>query len=610
MGSLARSQQCSISVTPVFEGLQGYGIDIPLDVSLENDDKDTRGLVTAANGSAIQIPVDLPHGGKKRVQILFEDTSFEFDYKVRYACGLGIIEDSFVPRAQSGGYYGDDTIRIALIGGESGELRFMAGAQNAANRPGPPIRYQDVYCTIEKAPERSYLYSPIDVVVLGEGAERLNDSQIDALHTFLITGGQLIFLGGASPQASLDPRWQSVLPVQVLQPVNLDDPQILKPISNTSAPPNKITVSSGKVKPGADATIGPQGSILRAGWSVGTGSVIFFGANPVEGALKDWAGRRSMVGNYLASTNDWSALSDRRSWSDQGGHFDRRSVVDNSPFRASLPGPGRIIMILGAYFLVVIPINFFILGKLRRGECAWFTAPIISIAFAWIFYLNAAEIYDKPQLMQTEGTLIADDRLPKAMYVGSAQMFFPTGGTFDLKLSNVEAFRDVRSNSNRGPFGQMSGSVVERLDVGQIIVPVVSLPSFSFREFRFTQAMANDRMFVINITQVKKVGPSSFRVTGSIANRTKLELESPTINLGDRVDLKKLLPGETKDFSVEVKTKPRDSNAGSRIDSPMIVLRAKILNKRFGPEFGKIDYQFNADHLMYTFNLKIPEELQ
>lgn len=320
----------------------------------------------------------------------------------------------------------------------------------------------------------------------------------------------------------------------------------------------------------------------------------------------------------MSSVSDWGASLIRLNNFERRGWSPRTLSNEDSPFRASLPRPGRIFTILALYFVVVIPLNFFILKLLRRGELAWFTAPIISIFFAWIFYLNSAGIYDQPQMMMTTGTLVADDRMTKAFYVGNAQMFFPTGGTFDLKLKDVESFRDLTTTRSRGPFGQMSGTVVERLDVGQIVVPVVSLPSFSFREFAFSQSMVSDRMLILKISGVNRISsgtrgknsPATAKVVGTLINRSKLELNEATLNLGSGLKIGSIHPGEQKQFSGEVQIKSRDAKDNPGHASPLVMLRAKIGNKRFGPEFGKVDLGRNMDDLEYTFNHIIPEELQ
>jgi hypothetical protein len=156
-----------------------------------------------------------------------------------------------------------------------------------------------------------------------------------------------------------------------------------------------------------------------------------------------------------------------------------------NPFQTALPPTGRIATVLGVYFLVVVPLNFMILKKIRRGELAWLTAPVISLAAAGVLFSSASGLYGAKMATSSRGVLVMQDGSNDAYFVGSSQMFFPSGGSIDLGLHGVEEIQ-VAAN-DRYSITPMADDSLDSVDVGEVQVPALRATNLAFKEMYYRQ---------------------------------------------------------------------------------------------------------------------------
>ena len=140
---------------------------------------------------------------------------------------------------------------------------------------------------------------------------------------------------------------------------------------------------------------------------------------------------------------DFTLAGDYNSYGSSGMVYNPRTGAYDSvtadPFNTKLPPTTKVLWILCTYFVVIIPINFLLLKKLKRGEWAWFTAPVISLSFAGAFFAAASDLYSAKLSTATQGLLVATAHTPETLFFGKSQLFFPRGGEYDLKLQNLDS---------------------------------------------------------------------------------------------------------------------------------------------------------------------------
>lgn len=161
---------------------------------------------------------------------------------------------------------------------------------------------------------------------------------------------------------------------------------------------------------------------------------------------------------------------------------------DTSPFELKMPKASKIGWLLVAYVTVVVPLNFLALRKLDRGELAWLSAPLISIAFAGAVLGQASGLYGFPTAHRTVAVAIAQDDSPTLVAMGKTDVFFAKGGQYDLKLLNVDSLSPGYLRDTLLPAQESGVRDLEPIDTGkEVQIRTADVPNLAFRSFGFRQ---------------------------------------------------------------------------------------------------------------------------
>ena len=519
-GTVHAADPITMDVSPAFEGLTAERGTIPVAVELRNEGPDARGVLRVS-GQDFQMdyPVELPQGSRKR---LFTYPSIGYS-GAQYTL---LTNQGRVTRAyESPGGFTTGGAAVLLISDTAGELAFLRNT----NRQGSPEQQQmlqDSYCQPGLAPTRAVGYANLNAVMLGTGAERMTDDEVSAIQAWVLTGGTVVFLGGASSPILGDPRWRSLLPVGDVQPRTVANSGVLERLGGSPAP--EVTVLSGR--PLAGATSRFDGKVLMtAERGVALGKSVYLAFNPLEAPLSGWPGRRNAMARLIRTPDLQRSTGFLRAYSQEPSNdsYNTYSGVAtttasypgapgastpptmpapgmpsaNDPFSTTLPPAEKVLTILGAYFFVVVPLNFLILRRLKRGELAWFTAPIISLGFAGVLFNSAQSLYAAQMSTATSGIVIGQQGMAEGTFVGTTQFFIPRSGVYDLKLKDVESIGGIRSPENAYYGGYEDDSdQFEPVDVGEILVPNMRANNLAFRRMAYTQRMPIGEWFSLDVT--------------------------------------------------------------------------------------------------------------
>lgn len=598
------AEPLTMSVDPAFEGYQPSFGTLPVAVELTNTGPDARGIVRISGDSyQMDYPVELPRGSKKRLL-----TYPSIDYSgLRYTLisDRGSISKSFSLNGASA----DGATTALLISDNAGELAFLRGGEIAkpktSNPPGYPepqrSTIQDAYTTPENAPGRAVAYANLAAIVLGTGSERLSTESVEALKLFTLAGGTLVFVGGASSPVLGDSRWASVLPAYDFQVRNLSHSSVLRSLGEYEPP--TVSITSGT--PIAGASVRKDGAdLMTAERQFGLGKVVYLAFNPFEPPLSKWDGRRAAMNKMLRLldyTRTTAFLSAYQQSAQQEGYIGARppvvmsvtviTEVNGDPFSTKLPPTEKVFWLLGAYFIVVVPINFLVLKKLKRGELAWFTAPIISLGFASAFFASAQGLYSAKMSSATQGILLGQEGSDGGLFIGQSQMFIPRSGSYDLKVSNIDSLA-VRSNNQYAFYGgrdQETSADINPVDVGEIKIPEMSANNLAFKQVTYRQKVPVGQWFSIS---VKK--KDARHGTCVVQNNSPYDLLAGQLYVSDtRVAMGTLASGEKKSY-------PYDLNLGGTefsgvsdfsqflVRNQNIAITGTIHGFRPGPQLGQV----------------------
>lgn len=507
----AGAEDVKIEARPLFQGTSaGSGI-VPILVQVSNSGGDRKGVVRVSSESyTMAYPIDLPKGSRKQLTV-YPHITYSPEIRVAVDTDRGFDE----VRVKGDFGYSNSLSRVLCISDNMGELGFL--------RNGGGDRYSaaddQLYVKPELAPSRVSAYLNVNAILLGPGAERITDDTVAALKDYVVAGGTLVFMGGASSPTMEDARWKEFVPARVRLPKMVARSPML---GNFSQEPVSGDFTILDAQPLGPARV-EAGRVMVCERSVGLGKTLFFAINLLDPPFSRWPGRRALwtkfvrtieskraQGYFAGFTNANGDGEDYYSYSSAGSYYSGSSPyplpygetadASGDPFRVTLPRTEKVFYILLAYFILVVPVNFFILKKLKRGELAWVTAPVISLGFAAAFFASSASLYSAREASATTGLLLQQEGFDQQLFAGSSQLFFPRGGSYDLKMPGIETVGSlVGYNVYYGGGGRDSLANLNPQDNGAVQLNNVIVSNLSFREFGYMQVLPVKRYLSISM---------------------------------------------------------------------------------------------------------------
>jgi hypothetical protein len=295
----------------------------------------------------------------------------------------------------------------------------------------------------------------------------------------------------------------------------------------------------------------------------------------------------------------------QRAQSEYDPYYNRED--EGSVFRVEMPSTGKLFVILACYFFVVVPLNFFVLGRMGRGQLAWVTSPIVGVVFASMFLFVAQDLYSTRLSRATSALVVAHEGSGRAYVVGRQQMFFPNGGRYDLGLDGVE-FVSTQSDFYRY-YGtsEDTGFSGDLVDVGEVVAPRAGVSNLAFREFYFGQSLEWPHRFPLHL-QIRRDG-DALRATGSLTNDSPYGLTAATIWIeGRSVSLGGVKSGETREFFEAIGSDPvlTRSAGAPPYGKGLVALTAAVADVRTGTSLGD-EKGGDGTKLLFTYTSVSPE---
>ena len=601
--------EISLAYEYVWTGRQAYGSFVPIRFEITNPLRDDEGMLTVTYGSyQVHYPVQLPSNSVRSFIAYIPAQDYYFDPVVELRCRQQKIK--FELSLPSSGY--ETTYDVALISDSPSLLTFLRTVEIEIEESDEYVlqktTFQDFAVLPQMAPDRAVGYDGMDLVVLGEGSERMTDAVVAAVQRYVLAGGSVLFLGGAVAPVLRDARWAAYIPGENPRVVNLSGSTV---VSEATGVPMTRTFTATQLDPIAGTT-GLEENGVPIVWyrRCGLGLAIYWAFDPFQQPFQSYAGRAGLfettvsalgagVSEYIAAVgasldND---MSDPYGYSGYYGYSDQSDSV----FQVEMPPTEKVFLILAAYFICVVPLNFLILKKLNRGEYAWITSPIIGLAFAGVFFLIASDLYSAGLARSTNGLVVAHQGSTVAYGFGNQELFFPSGGRYDLKFSGIEAI--ANSYVDMWDMGDTSGTGFggDLYDVGEIVATRAAVSNLAFREIHFRQALDWPYRIPLNLELIS--AGSNVQAVGSILNDTPYTMHDAQLYLGSRqIYLGTIESGAlTSIDTLAVSTRfPDGPYYSAPVGEGQVVLSATLEGVELGAVVGK--EQQRGVQLFYTFS--------
>ncbi|CAN5430218.1 hypothetical protein BH11ARM2_BH11ARM2_08840 [soil metagenome] len=584
-GMAGAAPSLRIDVQPLYEGQEisfGY---MPLRVEVANDGPPARGVIVVdGQDQQTAYPVDLPTGARKRIPV-YVNLNWS-GTNVVLQTNQGRVVKEFQPIG--GGEQGVQ--QLLMITQSPGEL---AAVRTLGKNKTTNSLLRDSYVRPDEAPDRPLAYQGIAAVLLGEGSERLTDDTVTALKNYVLMGGTVVMFGGASAPVLSDARWSELSPVENGRVETVGEAEI----ANTDLE-GPLSLVKATARPGTLVRDTYRGTPTLVERPMGLGRVLFMAVNPTETK----ATGAEVAGMLMRSLRLTDGVRARQLLAAYGGETQTASTspmgipvsVAKDPFTAELPKFDTIAWILGGFFLAVIPVNFLLLRASKKGEWAWFTAPVLSLGFAAVLFSKATDLYSAKTSTATTGVIVAQEGVSEGWFVGNTSFFIPAGGNYDLKLKDIDSLGST-AILNEDPFayrGPSEQPKFDSVDDGRTIaVPELRANNLAFRSLSYRQELPEaGRWFSIT---TKSVGEET--VDWEVRNNSPYTLKNATVMLGSNgKEIGELKPGATKKGGGNFVKDPETGNPGqtaSSLDSVSWqsrrpVLTGLVIGMRPGPQIG------------------------
>lgn len=378
----------SISVRAGFDGRFRENQWTPLLVRLENRGNPISGSLvvrpeTSGSGlpNTFSTPVDLPTNSSQSLFLYIAPRG-----------NANIVRVELINEAGSVAASRDVTIREILPRDQLYVLvtQSTAGAVDLTGLTVGGYQAFQAFWTTDNVPDKAWALDSVDMMMFSDvDTGTLSPAQREAVRQWIISGGHLIVTGGGTWQAT-SAGVEDLIPLQPTSSTTIDDvtPLALLAGQHDTQLDGQIIIAEGTLIDAARVLAETEaGQPLAARRQLGNGTVDYLAVDPAVQPLRNWIDLPEMWYTLLSSVDA------RPSWSYGFANWERATTaIEILPGIDLLPAVLGLIAFLGAYIVLIGPLNYLILNRLNRREYAWFTMPILIVIFSVLAWSVGFEV--------------------------------------------------------------------------------------------------------------------------------------------------------------------------------------------------------------------------
>ena len=420
----------------------------------------------------------------------------------------------------------------------------------------------------------------------------LTEAQGLAVEAYVDEGGTLVVGGGLSWATDVAGLPTSLLPAQVVGTQSTELTELGR-VLGASAPGQAAPVDELRPSPGKGAsTFLSEGSTpLAVEAGRGSGHVVVAAIDPAAAPLAGWAGDGALDSRLTAPAYETgyagaspvvfagsgfgvTVAAPAASLDAAAGAVGPQQAGEAlTPYLFQMPGgslpkPEVLGLLLLGYVVVVGPVCFLVLRRIRRRELAWVAVPCLAAVTVVLSYTTGAGIAVAPRSNEVElARLAPGGHLAQVTSLGAVYLARGGSGRVDL------AARSPTGGQQGSTFGGLPGGAVSDLGVGAGAkltvdegspgseVLQVSGPSNSLGGW----AAAEDA--TVKGSLPADFGQSGSAVHGMVTNRLGVGLEDVTLSTasGQQRQLGSLADGASVTFSFPVPSATTGSGQGATV---------------------------------------------
>ena len=297
---------------------------------------------------------------------------------------------------------------------------------------------------ISDLPDQSQGWGMLDTLVISNvDTGTLNPEQKKSLKLWVANGGKLFVTGGIqwqSTAAGLD----DLLPIKLTSTQNVTGLSALSAYAVDSDPLEAESIlAAGAAETGANILVEQNGIPVLIEKEIGYGKVYYFAADPGLQPLNDWDGMQDIYQHLLA------VKSPKPSWSNgTWDSYQASSALATLP-ELALPSFFYICGWLGLYIVVIGPVNYLVLRRMKRTELAWITVPALVIIFTSLAYFSGYAYRGTRPILNRIMLTQAWQGVGEAQTTALLGLYSPTRTTYNVESQDqflIYPYPDMNEN--------------------------------------------------------------------------------------------------------------------------------------------------------------------
>jgi hypothetical protein len=551
VGALAANTGLTLSVHVGYQDVVKPGEWMPATIDIKSTGAGVDGTLEvqeALNGQPYvsglpiyQEPISLASGASKRIRT----------YVTVDAAGAAvtarIVQNGRVIIAQDSASVSTTSMMIGVLSDQGTSLDSFAAVHPAS------VAARVVHLTAGDIAESAIPLRAFDILAIDDFAtDSLTAAQRTAISDFVRAGGDLLLGTGAAWHKTLAGLPPAIVPMTISGTTSVTTPLLAG---------SRVEVATGVTTTGpAWLSTGNQPLLVerRVGAGIVTLATFDWNQEPVLG----WSGTALLLRQLIARAVFGAGGSVQNvayggpgpmSFGSQSTIASKSGALTST--LGNLPGldlpslrlTGLLVLL---YVLLVGPVNYLVLGALRRRALAWVTVPLIAVIAAGGAY--GAGVFTKGRSVQTNQITILHvqpgwDHAYQETYTG---IMAPSRGDYQARITGGRLL--ISPIVNNGGFGPgalvtASRSSSMRIDVDHNTVTLPGMTAFVLGGFA-TESMSPAPQLAAHLQLVNG------KVTGTIENHSNLAFTDAVLIMGDSFQtFGALKPGATATVSLDPK---------------------------------------------------------
>ncbi len=538
----------TMEATVLLDGHARIGSWMAIDIHVKNDGPGITGELRLAGGAQgrtrFGTAVDLPTLSDKTYRLYAQPPGFGREMEVSLVDGATTIATA----AASFQVHDASQMAVGIIaerpGAIVGDLDLPPNGNNVAALT--------IALQVDDLPDRVEAWGTLDRLIWQDtDSSRLDGDQLAALRAWIAGGGRLVIVGGTIGPASLSAFPDQLLPYRPTSTTDIAPSSLVPLLGAIPDDATDLPALSGTLTDGT-AMVTTAGRVVAAERGYGSGSVTIVGFDPTAQWL---AGTRVAEGL-------WRRLIPTRSATGLIFSDDSQIVQAAGQLPSlALPTIGTLAALLGAYILLIGPVNYLVLRRLDKREWAWVTMPVLIVAFSVGAY-GIGSLQRGSDLIINEVAIV---RGAPGATEGTAQVylgvFSPTRGEYQLRVPGGALLSSPLSGDFFG--GDNASTSLDVLQGDPARIRDLSVGFGTLRTVRAESAVA----VPLVEADLRLVDG---RLQGTVTNRSDEALLQPTVVLGGTVaKLDDLAPGASATFDVAAQQVIQGQSLSDRIVGPV-----------------------------------------